>query len=904
MTAPRGAGRPGRQGHPLAAAGVLDRAFVVVLVLAALALRLHALDAQPLWSDEGLSLHRAGLGLGDLLRGRIVVDGFVTTDPMPPLYFVLLALARRALGPGIWAARFVAAALGVAVVPLGWLAGRRVAGRAAGLGAAVFTAISPLLVWYSQELRPYALLVAGVMAMTAIAAAGTPPVRRAMRWSLVVALTTALHPFALLAAAAQAPFVLPAAWRAAGARLRLAVALPTAAALAIALPGAVKILFGPAQVDFTAVSATMIASQALAAFAVGVSPSLGHPWPRIAPMAVLAVAGALAGLVDRRTRRGVGIAVAGCIGPLIALIGLSAFNPIYNGPRHAMAGLPAFLVLAAAAIHLPFSLAARRTLRGAKRPGRPGRPGRAVFILPMVAITGLAVASLAVASGQINRQFGSLDYVKDDIRSLVADLAVRVRGGDTIVLHDALIGFTFDAEAADLGVHLPWRAVPHFPTEAKTAADERLLALAPSGEGRLWFVDRPEPRGGFNRDHLVGVADDHWALLDRRQYHRMWLKVGLREYGGVAAPTPSTDRAPIAEWSNGLRLVQPSSPQSPAAPGTSLRILTRWQHAVDGAAEAAWELVLTPDDGPAMQIATDRLAPLASAPTPSSGSESGDGLTAGAEDHEAASTTASDSPATFASWLEAMLPVDAPQGPATIRLRLVDSGAGVPERVDAGAADAEEGDDARAVILGHMLISAPELSARTLRRLQVRRDGWTSAPWRLAGADPEWRFVAHTVVPATAKPAGAMALSVTWQQNVEVDRGRANTTARAALRLVDAAGVEVARASGVLPMVRAGGLATASITLAVPAGASGLLRVQAALGAEGDGALDRPFAVRGRWGWSRSQWIDIGLTDAVSEPSNTGAFAAPVHREGLSERRPSVTLAARRVAPPPEPSDP
>jgi uncharacterized membrane protein len=55
--------------------------------------------------------------------------------------------------------RSLSALFGTATVPVAYLVGRELIGRRAGLGLAAIVAVEPMLVWYSQDARAYALLV-------------------------------------------------------------------------------------------------------------------------------------------------------------------------------------------------------------------------------------------------------------------------------------------------------------------------------------------------------------------------------------------------------------------------------------------------------------------------------------------------------------------------------------------------------------------------------------------------------------------------------------------------------------------------------------------------------------------------------------------------------------------------
>jgi len=681
---------------------------IAALTLLAIAIRLHALEHQPLWSDEGLSLHRAGLGLLDLLRGRIVVDGFATTDPMPPLYFLALAAGRFVLGDGIWAQRFVGAALGVTAVPLAWVAGRRLFGRRAGIAAAIVIAVAPFVVWYGQELRPYAVLVPCVLALTALAAGHGDPTPRARRWAAAAAVGVLVHPFVGFVALAQAPFVLPSAWRRAAPRRRWAAAAVAGAAALVALPRLATILGGPTQVDFAPVDALVVMRQALAAFAVGISPSLDHPLARSAPLALLAIAGAGVGLSDARTRRGAAMTIVGLVLPIVGVLCLSAVNPLYNGPRHVLPALPAFALLVGASARLPKAIKRGFDRRGGAA-ARPlvARTASVASVASVAALLAAATMGLAVSCAQLQRQFGASDYVKDDLRSLVADLAVRYVPGDRIVLHDALIGFTFDAEAAALGVVLPWVPVPHFPNEDRHAAEARLLAMVPAAGGRIWFVDRPSPRGGFEGESLVQAADKRWDLVERRQYARMWLRVGLREYRVGGWPTQVSSRAAtgaIVGWSNGLALNDAAFERPTVAAGQRLGLVTRWQPHAPLAGEVNFEVRLwDAQHGRAISLGADQLL----------------------RDRDLEDTP----PGSIVEIaLRAGVPIDTPPGSYDVQLRMRDARAG-SLTVTAGAS--RPGEDWSGV--ARVEVGPPVLEPAAVRRLATRAASGTATD-RSAGS--------------------------------------------------------------------------------------------------------------------------------------------------------------------------
>lgn len=125
---------------------------MVGVTLLAFGLRVHLLTGQSLWSDEGISILRARQALWPLLRTMPVEH--------TPLYFVLLHLWMKLTGEGDFAVRFLSVAPSVLAVPVLYALGKRLGDEKIGLLAAILLAINPFQVWYAQEARMYALLVA------------------------------------------------------------------------------------------------------------------------------------------------------------------------------------------------------------------------------------------------------------------------------------------------------------------------------------------------------------------------------------------------------------------------------------------------------------------------------------------------------------------------------------------------------------------------------------------------------------------------------------------------------------------------------------------------------------------------------------------------------------------------
>jgi mannosyltransferase len=177
---------------------------LAVITAAAATLRFGFLDQQSFWFDEAVTIHlvrKSLTGMFGALPG---------SESTPPLYYLLAWVWSRIFGTGEVGLRSLSAVLGTATVPVAFLLGRLFASYRAGLFAAVLVACSPLLIWYSQEARCYALLVL-LSSLSVLAfehARRRPGTRELTRWAVVAALALATHYFAVFLVAAEAVWLL------------------------------------------------------------------------------------------------------------------------------------------------------------------------------------------------------------------------------------------------------------------------------------------------------------------------------------------------------------------------------------------------------------------------------------------------------------------------------------------------------------------------------------------------------------------------------------------------------------------------------------------------------------------------------------------------------------------------
>jgi Dolichyl-phosphate-mannose-protein mannosyltransferase len=128
--------------------------------LLAFALRVVRLDFQPLWWDEGYSVFFATRDVPTMLSRTAV-------DIHPPLYYALLQAWILLVGKSDVGLRLFSVGIGVAAIPLMYSFVSKLFNMRTGLIAAVVLSLSPLHVYYSQEVRMYGLVaLLALMSMT------------------------------------------------------------------------------------------------------------------------------------------------------------------------------------------------------------------------------------------------------------------------------------------------------------------------------------------------------------------------------------------------------------------------------------------------------------------------------------------------------------------------------------------------------------------------------------------------------------------------------------------------------------------------------------------------------------------------------------------------------------------
>lgn len=125
---------------------------IVAILLLAAVVRFSFISRESLWFDELYNVWANRMNFSDMLREQAAAGH-------PPLYYIALR-GWYSFGTGEAWVRSFSAIAGIATVFFTYLAGKEMFSRRAGLWAAAFTALSPLLVMYSRANTFYSLMIA------------------------------------------------------------------------------------------------------------------------------------------------------------------------------------------------------------------------------------------------------------------------------------------------------------------------------------------------------------------------------------------------------------------------------------------------------------------------------------------------------------------------------------------------------------------------------------------------------------------------------------------------------------------------------------------------------------------------------------------------------------------------
>jgi uncharacterized membrane protein len=423
--APRGpAPEPPATREPFASGWRARRPWLIVAGLVVLGLAIRLILTRSIWVDEAISIHQAHMSLGGML------DNLRDTDRHPPLHYLILWLTVRLFGDGELAVRAPSILASLALIPTMFAAGRELFGRRTGLVAAGFVAIAPLVVWYGQEARMYALfMLFGTVALWAQAKVLRDGRNR--YWVAYAGATIALlytHYFAVIPIAIQQIVFAIAAWKRAREglpirRLMTGVWLTWLALLIAAAPlapfayeqfsqsQAVGMGFGGAP---SAAAPLSIPGSSASLYAI-LSNFVWAIWGyhtnstvlRIAALWPLLMLLSLA-LMGQRRSSSTRVVLALALGPVLLLLFVGLVKRDLFEVRYFVAAVPMMLLLLARAV--------------------AGGPRRR---LPAIVAT--ALLSLTLLAGLADQQLNPNNPRDFDFRGALAQIREEARPGDTVL---------------------------------------------------------------------------------------------------------------------------------------------------------------------------------------------------------------------------------------------------------------------------------------------------------------------------------------------------------------------------------------------------------------------------------------------------------------------------------------
>ncbi|UCC62484.1 MAG: glycosyltransferase family 39 protein [Anaerolineae bacterium] len=556
---------------------VILLAVLVVLCLASFGLRVYRLGDKSVWWDEGLAAWAARQSPAAIAR-------WTAADVHPPLYFWTLHFWRLGSGDSEFGLRLLSAAVGVLTVAVTYRLGRAVGGVRAGLLAALLVAISRFDIWWSQEMRMYALaaLLAALSLWAALCFWDRDRLADAGLYVLftVAGLYTLYLSVSVMVVANLAWLgVLGRARRRGRAALRWGLA--QVAVLALFVPW---LLYALGRIP-TWSSASPVAFDVFlriywTVLTTGIPVSVESYLCFTLPVLAVFLAG-LAALLwaarrDWRVGRNAALLLLAVLLPAAAvyLVSLPREAFFYSpqlAPRYLLIFAPAFYVL------LAWGLSSLR---------------RQVH---WVAGTLLAAVVL-VAAGYGQWEYYPGRILLDDYKALAATLHAYQRPGDAVVLYT-------DKDWPVFAYHHPgrWWGVPHAHPMTAEAAATYLAPIWADHQG-VWLAVTPyavinDPQGeipAWLAGQAARVVEHRFADKVLRFYAR------TRERAASADELRSDVRAPRPlqmGWGTGPRLVGYDQPVRVYQSGDMVHLFLYWQGGIDQPGATRFEVSLVDGEG-------------------------------------------------------------------------------------------------------------------------------------------------------------------------------------------------------------------------------------------------------------------------------------------------------------------
>jgi len=551
---------------------------LVILLLASFGLRVYRLGDKSVWWDEGLAAWAARQSLADIAR-------WTAADVHPPLYFWMLHFWRRASGDSEFGLRLLSAAIGVLTAAATYRLGQKAGGPKVGLLAALLIGISRFDIWWSQEMRMYAL-AALLAALSLWAAIRFWDQSRLTDGALYALFTAAglytLYLFASVLVVANLVW-LWVFWRAKR-RTREAVrwGAGQVAALLLFAPWLAYALGRiPTWSSASPVTLSVFLRIYWTVLTTGIPVSVErYAWLTV-PLLVVFLAGLAAlfwrGWRDWRVSRDGALFLLGVLLPagVVYVVSLPRETFFYSpqlAPRYLLIFAPAFYILLAWGLSL---------LGEGRR-----------WPLGMI----LAAIVLGVAG------YGLWDYypgrvLLDDYKALQATLRAYQRPDDTVVLYT-------DKDWPVFAYHHPgrWWGVPHAQPMTPDSAAAYLAPMWNEHQG-IWLVVTPyaginDPQGeipAWLAARAARVVEHRFSDKVLRFYARTEERAGNAH---ELAPGAGPPRSLKAELGSGLWLAGYGQPVTEVQSGDAIHLFLYWSEtSVDDKAAPGLEVSLVDKDG-------------------------------------------------------------------------------------------------------------------------------------------------------------------------------------------------------------------------------------------------------------------------------------------------------------------
>lgn len=547
-----------------------ERFALLLLILLAFARLAWGLDGKALWWDESLTLQRAESPWTALLRGTLWIDDGVhrapTTDQHPPLYFVLAGALVRLAGTSEFVLRWPAVLAATLFVPALWALARHLVRRGVlptrtPIWSALLASLSPFLLWYGQEARPYALWATLTVVSTHLLLRATsdqpfptkesrgkerhtvnnepvPPLEARRLEEGFLWFIYALSLLLLLATHYYAIFLLPvhALWI-------FLWLLPRRRALAVASAGGVllaggaigfavaqRILRDGGGGNFASVSLPVLSRDLLNAFSLGLSVDVSRVfWLDLVFLAVALAGVAWALRSWRALRAGGWLALALVLVPVGMLLVVLRFYDAYMNARHMSLLAGGWLLLVGAGL------------------AAIGHRQRFVAAALGTLLAGGMIAS-SVNYFTLERYDKGAEWAP-----LTEHLRTHLLPGDRVLLNPPYSWRIFDYylpidELERQGASLEAIGVPQLrPLGERVVAaagwpqTEAALAALADTPGRVWHVSLGDHPHMDPDDRVEAWLAAHFFELDRRQY-----RSGSSLHADLYTPTPPVYSEPIS----------------------------------------------------------------------------------------------------------------------------------------------------------------------------------------------------------------------------------------------------------------------------------------------------------------------------------------------------------------------